>query len=218
MGLKHFLDGLVDFKKLNFHAGYTVRLSHIHTETASVNAGTVVQILEIHRFTVIEGIGITVKHGTSLGASCGVNRLIEECITGSEIELAVLEENGIYTVSAPAEIDVGSSEFYDYDTKYVSDASSFYIPARLSDEETAMAKEYALTVFKTLDCKGLSRVDFFYTKDKKIVFNEINTIPGFTPISMYPRLMIHGGISYSELISRLINGDLKACTHRQRKG
>ncbi|MBQ5820727.1 MAG: D-alanine--D-alanine ligase [Clostridia bacterium] len=138
----------------------------------------------------------------------GEKIMIEECITGTEVELAVLEENGHYTVSVPAEIEVGS-EFYDYDTKYVSDASSFYIPARLSDGEAEKAKEYALTVFRVLDCKGLSRVDFFYTKDGRIVFNEINTIPGFTPISMYPRLMIHGGISYSELITRLIKGALK---------
>ncbi len=137
----------------------------------------------------------------------GEKIMIEECITGSEIELAVLEEHGQYTVSVPAEIEVGS-EFYDYETKYVSDASSFYIPARLTEEETARAKEYALTVFKVLDCRGLSRVDFFYTKDGRIVFNEINTIPGFTPISMYPRLMIHSGISYSKLITRLIYGAL----------
>ncbi len=136
----------------------------------------------------------------------GEKILIEECITGSEIELAVLEERGKYTVSEPAEIDVGSSEFYDYDTKYVSDASTFYIPARLSSEDIDRAKQYALAIFKALECKGLSRVDFFYTTDGRLVFNEINTIPGFTPISMYPRLMIHAGISYSELITRLING------------
>ncbi len=139
----------------------------------------------------------------------GEKIMIEECITGAEIELGVLEEEGLFTVSQPAEIDVGGSEFYDYDTKYVSDASSFYIPARLSAEETERVREYALTVFRVLGCKGLSRVDFFRASDGRLIFNEINTIPGFTPISMYPRLMIHSGVSYSELITRLLHGALK---------
>lgn len=139
----------------------------------------------------------------------GEKILIEECITGSEIEIAVLEENGVYTTSFPAEIDVGGSEFYDYETKYVSDSSSFYIPARLTEEETERARAYALTIFQALGCRGLSRVDFFHTADGKIIFNEINTIPGFTPISMYPKLMIHAGIPYSRLITRLIESAMK---------
>jgi len=132
--------------------------------------------------------------------------MIEECISGFEMEVAVLEENGEYTVSLPAEIDIGSSDFYDYETKYISDASSFYIPARISADDTERVREYALEIFKTLECGGLSRVDFFFTPEGKIVFNEINTIPGFTPISMYPRLMINSGIPYKDLITHLING------------
>lgn len=183
-----------------------------------------VDALRVRCETVLGGYPMFVKpacSGSSVGASKvksaedfsravslafeeGGKIMIEECITGSEIELAVLEEKGRYTVSMPAEIDVGGSEFYDYDTKYVSDASSFYIPARLSAEETERVREYALTIFKALECRGFSRVDFFRTAEGRIVFNEINTIPGFTPISMYPRLMIHSGISYSELITRLI--------------
>lgn len=135
--------------------------------------------------------------------------LIEEMIKGSEIEVAVLEENGSYTVSCPAEIDVGSSDFYDYETKYVSDASSYYIPARLSEEKADEVREYAQRIFRALDCRGFSRVDFFFTPEGEFVFNEINTIPGFTPISMYPKLMIHSGISYSELIDRLISSALR---------
>ncbi len=130
--------------------------------------------------------------------------LIEEMISGVEVEVAVLEEKGKYTVSYPAEIDVGSSDFYDYETKYVSDASSYYIPARLTEEKFAEVRRNAERIFRALDCKGISRVDFFYTPDGRFVFNEINTLPGFTPISMYPKLMIHSGISYSELIDRLI--------------
>ncbi|MCQ2456488.1 MAG: D-alanine--D-alanine ligase [Clostridia bacterium] len=130
--------------------------------------------------------------------------LIEETITGIETEVAVLEEKGKYTVSVPAEIDVGSSEFYDYETKYISDNSSFYIPARIPQEKIDEVRGYAEKIFRALDCRGFSRVDFFYTSEGEFVFNEINTIPGFTPISMYPKLMIHTGISYGELIDRLI--------------
>ena len=106
----------------------------------------------------------------------------------------------------PAEIDVGSSEFYDYETKYVSDVSSYYIPARIPDEKIAEIRNKAELIFRALDCRGISRVDFFYTESGEIVFNEINTLPGFTPISMYPKLMNHAGIPYDELIDRLIEG------------
>lgn len=130
--------------------------------------------------------------------------LIEECIVGCEVEVAVLEENGVYTVAHPAEIDLGGSEFYDYDTKYVSDVSSFHLPARISQEKQDEVRGYAEEIFRALDCRGFSRVDFFYTPEGEFVFNEINTLPGFTPISMYPKMMIAEGISYAELIDRLI--------------
>lgn len=134
--------------------------------------------------------------------------LIEECINGVEVEVAVLEEHGKYTVAHPAEIDSGSAEFYDYETKYISDASSFYLPARLTEEKQNEVRSYAKAIFKALDCSGYSRVDFFYTPEGEFVFNEINTLPGFTPISMYPKMMVNEGISYSELVSRLIEGVL----------
>lgn len=130
--------------------------------------------------------------------------LIEEAINGIETEVAVLEVQGQYTVSVPAEIDSGSSEFYDYETKYLNDSSSFYIPARIGQNKIDAAKDCALKIFRALDCRGMARVDFFFTPEGEFVFNEINTIPGFTPISMYPKLMIHEGISYSELIDKLI--------------
>ena len=130
--------------------------------------------------------------------------LIEECVVGREIEVAVLEEHGKYTVAHPAEIDTGSSEFYDYETKYISDASSFYIPARIPEEKQDEVRRLAEAIFRALDCRGFSRVDFFFRPDGSFVFNEINTLPGFTPISMYPKMMIHDGIPYGELVSRLI--------------
>lgn len=136
--------------------------------------------------------------------------LIEEYIEGVEIEVAVLEENGVCFVAHPAEIEMGSAEFYDYETKYISDASRFYLPARLSEERMNEVREYAETIFKELDCHAFARVDFFFTKNGDFVFNEINTLPGFTPISMYPKMMINEGISYDMLLERLIETAHKA--------
>ncbi len=130
--------------------------------------------------------------------------LIEEAIVGAEVEVAVFEDHGEIFAAAPAEIDVGSSDFYDYDTKYVSDASSYYLPARLTAEEVAQVQAYAKRIFCALDCKVFSRVDFFHTQDG-FVFNEINTIPGFTPISMYPKMMMHSGMRYAQLIDKMLN-------------
>ena len=130
--------------------------------------------------------------------------LIEESISGPEIEVAVLEEDGRYTVAHPAEIDKGSAEFYDYETKYISDASSYYLPARLPEDKMREVMWYAEVIFKALDCRAFSRVDFFYTPEGEFVFNEINTLPGFTPISMYPKMMINEGIPYEKILERLI--------------
>ncbi len=133
--------------------------------------------------------------------------LIEETVIGREIEVAVLEENGQYTVSECAEIDAGA-EFYDYDAKYVNDTSTFYIPARLPNETSREVRLCAERIFKALDCRTLARVDFFVRDDGTVVFNEINTIPGFTSISMYPKLMTRTGMTYAELIDRLIRAAL----------
>lgn len=130
--------------------------------------------------------------------------LIEECIVGREIEVAVLEENHTLTAAGPAEIDIGSSEFYDYETKYISDASSYYIPARIPEEKRAEVREKAKQIFRALGCSGYSRVDFFIRRSGELVFNEINTLPGFTPISMYPKMMIENGLSYSEVLDKIL--------------
>jgi len=129
--------------------------------------------------------------------------LMEETIVGREIEVAVLEEHGVCTVSDCAEIDSGA-EFYDYDAKYRTDTSRFYIPARLPESVRGDVRAAAERIFRALECRGLSRVDFFVTEENEVVFNEINTLPGFTSISMYPKLMMHAGLRYSELIDRLV--------------
>ncbi len=128
--------------------------------------------------------------------------LVEEFIDGREIEVAVMG-NGDPIASIPGEIDPGS-DFYDYETKYIGDTASYYIPARLTPTQTETVRTMACEIYRRLGCAGLSRVDFFYTKDGRFVFNEINTLPGFTSISMYPKLFMAGGMSYAEVIDRLV--------------
>lgn len=128
--------------------------------------------------------------------------LVEEFVEGQEVEVAVLG-NESPCASVCGEIDSGA-DFYDYDAKYISDCSTLYIPARIPDDVAERVREAAVTVFQTMECAGLSRVDFFVKKDGTVVFSEINTIPGFTSISMYPKLFEASGIPYSSLIDELI--------------
>lgn len=128
--------------------------------------------------------------------------LVEEFIRGKEIEVAVMG-NESPVASVCGEIDSGA-EFYDYDAKYITDTSVAYIPARISEEAAEQVRELAVRVYQAIGCRGLSRVDFFVTEDGRAVFNEINTIPGFTSISMYPKLFAASGIPYSQLIDELI--------------
>lgn len=129
--------------------------------------------------------------------------LIEKAIVGKEVEVAVLVEGGDVTVSVPGEIDPGS-DFYDYDTKYVTDTASYYIPARLSDGLLEKVRACARSAAIALGIEGLARIDFFVTSDDEIILNEVNTMPGFTPISMYPKLMAAIGVPFPELIDRLV--------------
>ena len=129
--------------------------------------------------------------------------ICEEAIKGREIECAVLgNENP--AASIPGEIIV-KSEFYSYETKYLNgDAASLEIPAKLPEDIIKKIQEYAIKTFKVLCCEGMARADFFLRNDTEIFVNEINTIPGFTKISMYPKLWEASGIPYTELIDRLI--------------
>ncbi len=128
--------------------------------------------------------------------------LVEEFIDGQEVECAVLG-NETPMASICGEVDSGA-DFYDYEAKYISDSSSLYIPARISDQAQETVREMAVKIYEALGCAGLSRVDFFVKKDGQVVFNEINTIPGFTSISMYPKLFEASGIPYSQLIDKLL--------------
>ena len=135
--------------------------------------------------------------------------LVEEFIHGREIEVAVMG-NESPVASVCGEIDSGA-EFYDYDAKYIADTSVAYIPARLSEETAELVRELAVKVYRAIGCQGLSRVDFFVTyAGERIVFNEINTLPGFTSISMYPKLFAASGIPYGELIDQLLQLAMEA--------
>ncbi len=135
--------------------------------------------------------------------------LVEEFIHGREIEVAVMgNDNPVASICG--EIDSGA-EFYDYDAKYLTDTSVAYIPARIDESVAEQVRELAIKVYSAIGCKGLSRVDFFVTyQDNRIVFNEINTLPGFTSISMYPKLFMASGIPYSMLLDHLLMLALEA--------
>ncbi len=132
--------------------------------------------------------------------------IAEEFIKGREIECAVLEEDGNIQTARPGEIKPGA-DYYDYDAKYNSNGASVsIIPADIPDEALDKIEEYAKEAFKALDGSGFARVDFFYNDETgEIWINEVNTIPGFTPISMYPMMWENSGIPYDELVQRLIN-------------
>ncbi len=136
--------------------------------------------------------------------------VIEEGIVGREIEVAVLGTSNP-KASAIGEIIAGD-EFYTYEAKYANPMSRTGIVTDISPELEAEIKNAAIKIFCRLECKGLSRVDFFLREDGSFVFNEINTLPGFTPISMYPQLWQHEGLSYSDLITTLIEDAKK---HRE---
>ena len=135
--------------------------------------------------------------------------LVEEFIHGREVEVAVMgNDNPVASVCG--EIDSGA-DFYDYDAKYVTDTSTAYIPARIPEDVEEIVREAAVKVYSAIGCQGLSRVDFFVTYEgNRVVFNEINTLPGFTSISMYPKLFAASGIPYSQLIDELLKLALEA--------
>ncbi|MHA2788826.1 D-alanine--D-alanine ligase family protein [Corynebacterium sp. S7] len=133
--------------------------------------------------------------------------IVEAELVGDEVEVGVLEyPDGRIVASSPAKlIGTESTEegFYGFDTKYLSDAVSAEIPGPYDEETTRQLKAMAIEAFKALNCSGLSRVDFFVTAEGPVI-NEINTLPGFTSISMYPQVFAADGISYAELLDTLV--------------
>lgn len=133
--------------------------------------------------------------------------VIEEGIVGQEVECAVMG-NRDAIASTVGEIGA-TAEFYDYDDKYNNGTSKTYIPANLSEEKIEEIRNIAVRAYKLLGCRGLSRVDFFVKKDGTVILNEINTLPGFTSISMYPKLWEASGVSGEKLMEELIEYALK---------
>ena len=129
--------------------------------------------------------------------------VVEEGITGQEVEVAVLG-NRDCDASIVGEIGA-SAQFYDYDDKYINGTSQLYIPARIPQEVSEKIRQTAVRAYRLLGCSGLARVDFFVTAgDNRVILNEINTLPGFASISMYPKLWMAMGLSYGELLDKLI--------------
>ena len=134
--------------------------------------------------------------------------LVEEFIDGREIEVAVLgNEEPIASICG--EIDSGA-EFYDYEAKYITDSAQLYIPARIEKDVAEKVRRNAVKIYSALGCTGLSRVDFFVTATGDVIFNEINTLPGFTSISMYPKLFEASGVPYKQLLTRLVEYAVEA--------
>ncbi|MFJ2768250.1 D-alanine--D-alanine ligase family protein [Streptomyces sp. NPDC087300] len=138
--------------------------------------------------------------------------LVEALLRGREIECGVLEFEDGPRASVPAEIPpVQTHDYYDFEAKYI-DSTPGIVPAPLTPEETAEIQRLAVEAFDAASCEGLVRADFFLTEDGRFVINEINTMPGFTPISMYPQMWEKSGVGYEELVDRLIQAALKRST------
>ncbi|BDD81875.1 D-alanine--D-alanine ligase [Tsukamurella pulmonis] len=134
--------------------------------------------------------------------------IIEAAVIGREVEIGVLERpDGTVAASAIAEIEMAADaehSFYDFETKYLDDRARYTVPANLTEAEAAVIGDLAVRAFHAFDCQGLARVDFFQTPDGPVI-NEVNTMPGFTSTSMYPRMWAESGVDYAELLTLLID-------------
>ena len=132
--------------------------------------------------------------------------LVESAMTGREVECGVLEfPDGRVEASPTAEIHVaGDGRFYDFGAKYTDDVATFDIPAKLPEQVEKAVRDAAVSAFTALDAQGLARVDFFVGDDESVTVNEVNTMPGFTPVSMYPQMWQAAGMSYRDLLTTLV--------------
>jgi D-alanine-D-alanine ligase len=161
------------------------------------NMGSSVGVTKVHASSELQA-------ALSLAWSYDEWLLIEEAIVGREIEVAVLGDRDL-TVSVPGEVIPGA-EFYTYADKYEDGVAKIVIPAPLSNDQAAEVRDLAARAFNATRCEGMARVDFFLEEGGRgFLLNEINTIPGFTPISQYPRLLEASGVPYAELLDRLID-------------
>lgn len=190
-----------------------------HNEKETVDYGTAKEKLGLPMFVK------PVNQGSSVGVSKVTDEksfytavdfafefdtkvMVESAVEGREIEVSVLG-NANPMASVPGEI-VSNTDFYSYESKYIDESgAALEIPAKLDEGIERRIRETALEAFKLLDCEGMARVDVFLTHKDEVIVNEINTLPGFTSISMYPKLLEASGIEYSELLDRLIELSLE---------
>ena len=160
------------------------------------NLGSSVGITKVgHAAELTRALDLAAQHDSKI--------VVEPAIEGREIECSVLG-NDQPEASLPGEVIPGG-EFYDYQAKYVDDTSELVIPAALSADQTSEIRRLAVAAFQAVECAGLARVDFFLENvSGRILLNELNTMPGFTSISMYPKLWEASGVPYSELLDRLV--------------
>ena len=167
-------------------------------------------------------VGISKVHGRrelapalELAATYDRKVIVEKGLDAREIECGVLG-NDSPEASVPGEI-IPLNEFYDYEAKYVKEGSELVIPAKLPRAQTRRVKDFALRAFRSVDCAGMARVDFLLDRPSRTLFvNEVNTIPGFTPISMYPKLWEASGLPYPALLDRLIHLALERHRDKER--
>ncbi len=165
------------------------------------NLGSSVGISKVHnREEMPEALRKAAEHDRKI--------IVEEFLNGRELEVSVLG-NEIIEASVAGEI-IPAKDFYDYEAKYISEDSKLLIPAPLDEEKMEEIRSFAIKVYQAIDCQGFARVDFFLEREtERLLVNEINTIPGFTRISMYSKLWEHSGLSYGKLVDRLIQLSLE---------
>jgi len=203
----------VSFRNAEWRRGHDGLIDQIRTEIGypcfvkPANMGSSVGVSKAHSLDeLVAAVELALEYDRKV--------IVEKAITAREIECSVLG-NDDPIASVVGEI-VPSNEFYDYQAKYASDETELLIPAPLSAAQVAQVQQMAVKAFKVLDCEGMARVDFFLDRcSSEIYVNEVNTIPGFTAVSMYPKLWAASGLPYPELIDRLIS--LAIERHEQRK-
>ncbi len=183
-----YKDGRVNFDVVEQKLGYPIFVK-------PANAGSSVGISKAHNhMELLKALDIAFANDYKV--------VLEETLVGREIECAVMG-NDQPVASCIGEI-LPASEFYDYEAKYIDNSTGLAIPADLPVETSEKVRQAAVNAYRTMGCTGLSRVDFFLAEDGTIYLNEINTLPGFTSISMFPKLFGQVGVAYSDLIDKLI--------------
>ena len=203
-------------KRLASHAGMAVpswqTLRGADVEDAPATVARLAEEMGLPLFVKPAALGSSVgitkaeteaelKEGLEVAARYGRKVIVEEAIVGREIEVAVLEGP---RASVPGEIVI-ETDWYDYESKYADETSRFVAPADLSEAETAQVRALACRAFEIYECKGLARVDFLFEEGGRgFLLNEVNTMPGFTPISGFPKMWQASGMSYAELCDELV--------------